>query len=262
MVAMMNKVALITGSTGGIGLGIAKQLASKGASIIVHGLSKSDDALQLCEDLRTQYKTTVNFVGADLASVSQIETMMKTVQEQFGGADIIVNNAGIQHVDSVEKFPVEMWDKVIQVNLSSVFHTTRLGLPLMRQKNWGRIVNIASVHGLVASLNKTAYVAAKHGLLGFTKATALETARTGVTVNAVCPGWVLTPLVAKQIEARAAAQNLSFEDAKQSLLLEKQPSGDFVTPEQLGDLVAFLCSDSASQIRGAAYTMDGAWTAQ
>lgn len=259
---MMNKVALITGSTGGIGLGIAKQLAAKGASIIIHGLGQSVDVEKLCDDLRSEYKTTVNFVGGDLGNVSEIETLMKTVETKFGGADIIVNNAGIQHVDPVDKFPVEMWDKVLQVNLSSVFHTTRLGLPLMREKNWGRIVNIASVHGLVASLNKSAYVAAKHGLIGFTKATALETARSGVTVNAVCPGWVLTPLVAKQIEARAVAQNLSFDDAKQSLLLEKQPSGDFVTPEQLGDLVAFLCSDSASQVRGVAYTMDGAWTAQ
>eukprot|EP00604_Paraphysomonas_vestita_P002107 CAMPEP_0174817854 /NCGR_PEP_ID=MMETSP1107-20130205/416_1 /TAXON_ID=36770 /ORGANISM="Paraphysomonas vestita, Strain GFlagA" /LENGTH=188 /DNA_ID=CAMNT_0016028939 /DNA_START=269 /DNA_END=835 /DNA_ORIENTATION=+ len=188
--------------------------------------------------------------------------MMKEINNNYGGVDILVNNAGIQYVSPIEEFPVEKWDQIIAINLSSVYHTTRLALPQMKQKNWGRIINIASVHGLVASVNKSAYVAAKHGVVGFTKVTALENAQTGITANAICPGWVLTALVEAQIQARATANNQTFEQAKISLLTEKQPSGEFVTTDQLGSLALFLSSDAASEIRGVAWQMDGGWTAQ
>jgi 3-hydroxybutyrate dehydrogenase len=188
--------------------------------------------------------------------------MMKDAISQFGSVDILVNNAGIQHVATIEDFPVERWDAVIAINLTSAFHTTRLALPVMQQKNWGRIINIASAHGLVASIGKSAYVASKHGIVGLTKVTALENAQTGITCNAICPGWVLTPLVQKQVDARTAANKISIEQAKRELLLEKQPSGEFVTPEQLGALAVFLCSDAAAQVRGVAWNMDGGWVAQ
>ena len=194
--------------------------------------------------------------------MADIETLFGRCESTHGGLDIVVNNAGIQYVAPVEKFPVERWDAIIALNLSAVFHGTRLALPTMKARNWGRIINIASAHGLVASAEKSAYVAAKHGVVGFTKSVALETARTGVTVNAICPGWVLTPLVQKQIDARMVEQKLSAEAAKASLLGEKQPSMEFVTPAQLGDLAAFLCSSGADQVRGAAWAMDGGWTAQ
>jgi 3-hydroxybutyrate dehydrogenase len=200
--------------------------------------------------------------NADMYKPLEIEAMMKFSAERFGGVDILVNNAGIQHVANVEDFPVEKWDAIIAINLSSAFHTTRLALPSMKTKNWGRIINIASVHGLVGSAQKSAYVAAKHGIIGFTKVTALETAHSGVTCNAICPGWVLTPLVQKQVDARAAQESVSNEVAKKNLLLEKQPSGEFVTPEQLGELAIFLSSDAASQVRGVAWNMDGGWVAQ
>ena len=187
---------------------------------------------------------------------------MQQAASEFGGVDILVNNAGIQYVSSIEDFPVEKWDAIIAINLTSAFHTTRLALPYMRQQNWGRIINLASVHGLVASAQKSAYVAAKHGLVGLTKTTALETATTGVTCNAICPGFVLTPLVQKQVDDRAARDGISNEEAKVSLLSEKQPSREFVTPDQLGALAVFFCSDAASQIRGVAWNMDGGWVAQ
>jgi 3-hydroxybutyrate dehydrogenase len=197
-----------------------------------------------------------------MSQANQIESMMTDVQARFGGADILVNNAGIQHVASIENFPIGRWDAVIAINLSSAFHTIRLNLPSMRAKNWGRIINLASAHGLVGSAGKSAYVAAKHGLVGLTKVTALETAQTGITANAICPGWVLTPLVQKQVDARAAAENISIDQAKRELLMEKQPSGEFVTPEQLGGLAVFLCSSAANQVRGVAWNVDGGWVAQ
>jgi len=187
---------------------------------------------------------------------------MQAAQQRFGGVDILVNNAGIQHVANIEDFPVDRWDAIIAINLSSAFHTTRLALPYMKQNNWGRIINLASVHGLVASAQKSAYVAAKHGIVGLTKVTALETAQTGVTCNAICPGWVLTPLVQKQVDARAQKEGLNNDAAKKALLLEKQPSAEFVTPDQLAALAVFMCSDAASQIRGVAWNMDGGWVAQ
>ena len=186
------------------------------------------------------------FHGADMSKPAQIEAMMQFAAERFGAVDVLVNNAGIQHVANIEDFPVEKWDAVIAINLCSAFHTTRLALPEMKRKNWGRIINIASAHGLVASVQKSAYVTAKHGIVGFTKVTALETARTGVTCNAICPGWTLTPLVQQQIDARARRDGISDEKAKQVIVAEKQPSGEFVTVEQLAGLAVFLCSDAAT----------------
>jgi len=202
------------------------------------------------------------FHGADMRQPSEIEDLIHTVQKTWGHIDILVNNAGIQHVSSIEEFPIEKWDDVIAINLSSSFHTTRLVLPGMRDRNWGRIVNIASVHGLVASANKSAYVAAKHGLVGLTKVTALETATTGITCNAICPGWVLTPLVQQQVDAKAQAMNLSVAEATKLLLSEKEPSMQFTTPEELGALAVFLCSTAGNNVRGVAWNMDGGWAAQ
>jgi 3-hydroxybutyrate dehydrogenase len=204
----------------------------------------------------------VDYHGADMSKPSEIEAMMHAAEKCFGAVDILVNNAGIQHVANVEDFPVDRWDAIIAINLSSAFHTTRMALPGMKQRNWGRIINLASVHGLVASAQKSAYVAAKHGIVGLTKVTALETAQTGVTCNAICPGWVLTPLVQKQVDARAEKDQVNNEEAKKRLLSEKQPSGEFVTPDQLAALAVFFCSPAATQIRGVAWNMDGGWVAQ
>lgn len=251
------KTALITGSTSGIGLGIAQSLAKAGARIILNGfgdVEAAKDAIDAC-GVRAGYH------GADLSDAGQIEEMMRYAEREFGGVDILINNAGIQHVSPIEHFPVEKWNAILAINLSSVFHTTRLALPSMRAQNWGRIINIASVHGLVASKDKAAYVAAKHGVVGFTKTTALETAQTGITCNALCPGWVLTPLVQQQIDKRIA-EGADPSDAREALLAEKQPSRAFVTPEQLGELALFLCSQGAAQVRGAAWNMDGGWVAQ
>ena len=251
------KTALVTGSTSGIGLGIAGVLAKAGAQLILNGFGDSE----LARDEIAKRGKTPGYHDADLRDVLQIEALMRYAESQFGGVDILVNNAGIQHVAPVDAFPVEKWNDIIAINLSSVFHTSRLALPAMREKNWGRIINIASVHGLVASKEKSAYVAAKHGVVGFTKSLALETARTGITANTICPGWVLTPLVQQQIDKRIA-DGVPPEHAREQLLAEKQPSGEFVTPEQLGELALFLCSDSAVNVRGAAWNMDGGWVAQ
>ena len=204
----------------------------------------------------------VAYHGADMSKPAEIEDLMQFAAAQFGQVDILVNNAGIQHVALVEEFPVEKWDAIIAINLTSAFHTTRLALPAMKKSNWGRVINIASAHGLVASASKSAYVASKHGIVGFTKSLALETARTGVTSNAICPGWVLTPLVQKQIDARAAAQGISVAAAQEELLAEKEPSLQFTTPEELGELAVFFCSPAGNNVRGVAWQMDGAWTAQ
>ena len=251
------KTALVTGSTSGIGLGIARVLAKAGAQLILNGFGDSESAREEIAQLGKK----PGYHDADLRDVLQIEAMMRYAESQFGGVDILVNNAGIQHVAPVDAFPVEKWNDIIAINLSSVFHTSRLALPAMREKNWGRIINIASVHGLVASKEKSAYVAAKHGVVGFSKSLALETARTGITANTICPGWVLTPLVQQQIDQRIA-EGVPPELARDRLLAEKQPSGEFVTPEQLGELALFLCSDGAVNVRGAAWNMDGGWVAQ
>jgi 3-hydroxybutyrate dehydrogenase len=258
---MLNgKTALVTGSTSGIGLGIAKALAAQGANIIVNGFGDADAAK--AEIAQAGQGIRVGYHGADMSKAAEIEDMMRYAQSDFGGADILVNNAGIQHVAAIEDFPPERWDAIIAINLTSAFHTTRLALPGMKQKDWGRIINVASTHGLVASAQKSAYVASKHGIVGFTKVTALETAQTGVTANAICPGWVLTPLVQKQVEARAQKEGIPVEQAKRELVLEKQPSGQFVTPDELGALAVFLSSEAARQVRGAIWNMDGGWVAQ
>jgi len=260
--ALKGKTALVTGSTSGIGLGIARTLAAQGANIVFNGFGDAGEIDSLQADVTREYGIRTAYHNADMSKPSEIAAMMQFAAEKFNGIDILVNNAGIQHVANIEDFPVEKWDAIIAINLSSSFHTTRLVLPSMKARNWGRIINIASVHGLVGSAQKSAYVAAKHGIVGFTKVTALESAHTGVTCNAICPGWVLTPLVQKQVDARAMQEGISNDAAKRSLVAEKQPSGEFVTPEQLGALALFLCSDAASQVRGVAWNMDGGWVAQ
>jgi len=259
---LKGRTALVTGSTSGIGLGTARALARQGANLLINGFGDPAQIELLRSGLAAEFGVQVAYDGADMSRPDQIETMIASAAKRFGAVDILVNNAGIQHVAPVDSFPVDRWDAVIAINLSSVFHTIRCALPAMKARGWGRIVNIASAHGLVASVEKAAYVAAKHGVVGLTKVVALETARTGITCNAICPGWVLTPLVQKQIDARAQSQGLSPEDAKVALLSEKQPSLEFVTPEQIGEMVLFLCSDAAQQIRGAAWSVDGGWTAQ
>ncbi len=252
------KTALVTGSTSGIGLGIATALADQGAAVILNGFGEVEAARARVGRAGGR----VGYHGADLGNAAEIDAMMAYAAAEFGGVDILINNAGIQHVASVEDFPVDRWDAILAINLTAAFHTTRRVLASMRARDWGRIINIASVHGLAASIHKAAYVAAKHGLLGLTKVIALETARTGVTCNALCPGWVLTPLVQRQVDDRATRDGVVEREARESLLLEKQPSGDFVTAEQVAATAVFLCSDAASQVRGAAWNVDGGWLAQ
>ena len=255
---LKGKTALVTGSTSGIGLGLAVALAKAGANVMLNGFG--DVAGAKAEVARLGGR--VGFHGADMSKPVEIEAMVRACEAEFGAVDILVNNAGIQHVANVEDFPVDRWDAIIAINLSSAFHSTRAALPGMKARNWGRVLNIASVHGLVASAQKSAYVAAKHGLVGFTKSAALECATSGVTHNAICPGWVLTPLVQKQVDARAAQAGVSQDEAKRQLLAEKQPSLQFTTPEQLGALAVFLCSPAADNIRGVAWNVDGGWVAQ
>jgi 3-hydroxybutyrate dehydrogenase len=255
---LKGKTALVTGSTSGIGLGLAKALAAQGANIVLNGFGDVEGPKAEVTALGVK----VAYHGADMSKPADIEDMMKFAGAQFGRVDILVNNAGIQHVAPVHDFPPEKWDAIIAINLSSAFHATRLALPAMRAANWGRIINVASVHGLVASAEKSAYVAAKHGLVGLTKTVALENATTGVTCNAICPGWVLTPLVQKQVDARAAAGRISNEEATKQLLGEKEPSMQFTSPEELGALAVFFCSDAAKNVRGVAWNMDGGWVAQ
>ncbi|MBC7599337.1 MAG: 3-hydroxybutyrate dehydrogenase [Polaromonas sp.] len=259
---LKGKTALVTGSTSGIGLGLASALAAQGANIVLNGFGDVEGPRAAIEALGVK----VAYHGADMSKPAEIEDMMRFAAAQFGQVDILVNNAGIQHVAKIENFPVERWDAVIAINLSSAFHATRLALPAMQAANggkgWGRIINVASVHGLVGSAEKSAYVAAKHGIVGLTKVTALENATTGVTCNAICPGWVLTPLVQKQVDAKAAAGGISNELAIQQLLGEKEPSMQFTTPEELGALAVFFCSPAGNNVRGVAWNMDGGWAAQ
>ncbi len=255
---LKGKTALVTGSTSGIGLGIAKALAAQGANIVLNGFGDVEGPKAEISALGVK----VAYHGADMSKAGEIEAMMQSAADTFGRVDILVNNAGIQHVARIEDFPVERWDAIIAINLTSAFHATRLALPAMKAANWGRIINVASVHGLVASAEKSAYVAAKHGIVGLTKVTALENATSGITCNAICPGWVLTPLVQKQVDAKAAALGLSNEEAKKVLLGEKEPSMQFTTPEELGALAVFFCSPAANNVRGVAWNMDGGWAAQ
>jgi 3-hydroxybutyrate dehydrogenase len=259
---MKGKAAIVTGSTSGIGLGVARALAADGADILLNGFGDRAAIENLVSEMKSQYRNKVAYSAADMSKPAEVAGMVEQASRELGRVDILVNNAGIQHTAPVEEFPPEKWDAVIAINLSAAFHAIRVALPHMKARNWGRIVNIASAHGLVASAQKVAYVAAKHGLLGITKVVALETARTGITCNAICPGWVLTPLVQKQIDDRAARERIPLERARVELLAEKQPSLEFATPEQIGAAVVFLCSEAAAQIRGAALPIDGGWTAQ
>ena len=255
---LTGKTALVTGSTSGIGLGIALALARQGARVMLNGFGDVDGALA---EVRA-FDPQAQHDGADMGKPEQIEAMVRRCEREMGRLDILVNNAGIQYVARIEDFPPERWDAIIAINLSSAFHAMRAALPGMKQRDWGRIVNVASTHGLVASVEKSAYVAAKHGIVGLTKVAALENATTGVTVNAICPGWVLTPLVQKQVDARAAQDGIDQAEAKRRLLGEKQPSMQFTTPEQLAELTLFLCSPAADNVRGVAWQVDGGWTAQ
>ena len=259
---LKGKNALVTGSTSGIGLGIARALAAKGCHIMLNGFG-DPEAIEACrQQMSTDFGVAVAYCSADMSRPDEIAGLIEATVQQLGGLDILANNAGIQHTAPVEDFPSERWDAIIAVNLSSAFHTIHHALPLMREKGWGRIINTASVHGLVASVNKAAYVTAKHGLVGLTKVVALETAGTGITSNAICPGWVRTELVEPQIVARAKTLGVDIEEGGRSMLAEKQPSRQFVTVEQLGEVVVFLCSPAANQITGVALPVDGGWTAQ
>ena len=253
---LTGKRALVTGSSQGIGFALAQGLAAAGAQIVLNGR----DAGKLAEAAaRIPGAATLAFDATDHDAV---RNAVDCFEAEVGPIDILVNNAGIQHVASIEDFPVERWDAIIAINLTSAFHTSRLALPAMQAANWGRIINVASVHGLVGSAQKSAYVAAKHGIVGLTKVTALENAASGVTCNAICPGWVLTPLVQKQVDAKAAERGITNEEAKRLLLGEKEPSMQFTTPEELGELAVFFCSPAANNVRGVAWNMDGGWTAQ
>ena len=259
---LKGKQALVTGSTSGIGLGIARSLAAQGASITLNGFGDPAEIERLRASMASEFGVDVAYANADLTKPAEIETLVRGIEARAGAIDILVNNAGIQFVSPVEQFPDDRWDAIIAINLSSAFHATKAALPGMRKAGWGRIINVASAHGLVASADKSAYVAAKHGIVGLTKTVALETAGSGITCVAICPGWVLTPLVQKQIDARAAAEKLSPEAAKAALLSEKQPSKEFATPEQIGETALFLCSSAADQITGSTIALDGGWLAQ
>ncbi len=259
---LRNKTAIVTGSTSGIGLGIAHALAQQGANVVLNGFGERPAIDALVAQMTSEYKIDVTYSSADMSSSKQVGQMIAQCADQFGGVDILVNNAGIQFTAPVEEFPDEKWEQILAINLSSAFYGSKAALPHMRRRGWGRIINIASAHGLVASATKSAYVAAKHGLLGLTKVVALETARSSITCNAICPGWVLTPLVQKQIDDAAKRDGISNDEAKAKLLAQKQPSLEFASPEQIGAIAIFLCSSAADQIRGASISVDGGWTAQ
>lgn len=259
---LKGKVALVTGSTSGIGLGIATAFAQQGADIVLNGFGDAADIEKVRAGLADKHGVKVIYDGADLSKGEAVRGLVENTVRQLGRIDILVNNAGIQHTALIEDFPVEKWDAILALNLSAVFHGTAAALPHMKKQGFGRIINIASAHGLVASANKSAYVAAKHGVVGFTKVTALETAGQGITANSICPGWVRTPLVEKQITALAEKNGVDQETAARELLSEKQPSLQFVTPEQLGGTAVFLASDAAAQITGTSVSVDGGWTAR
>jgi len=259
---LKGKSAVVTGSTSGIGRAVAEALANAGANVMLNGFGDKTEIENLRAGLAQRAQVKVLYHGADMTKPGDIVDLIKTAESSFGAVDIVVNNAGTQHVSPIEDFPPEKWNAIIAINLSSAFHTIRTALPGMKKRRWGRIINIASVHGLVASAQKVAYVAAKHGIVGLTKVVALETATCGVTCNAICPGWVKTPLVVKQIEDRAAANKISLEEAGIQLLSDKMPSLTFVKAEEIGALAVFLSSPAAAPITGAAIPIDGAWTAQ
>lgn len=259
---LKGKTALVTGSTSGIGLATARALAADGANIMLNGFGDKDAIEKERAALEKEFGIKARYSPADMSKPAEIAAMIAATEKEFGALDVLVNNAGIQHVASIEDFPVEKWDAVIAINLSSAFHTIHAAIPAMKKRKWGRIINIASAHGLVASAQKVAYVAAKHGIIGITKVVAVEAANDGITCNAICPGWVLTPLVQKQIDARAQASGHAPRDAEIALLSEKQPMHSFTKPESIGALAVFLCSDGAATITGSSYSIDGGWTAQ
>ncbi len=259
---LKGKTALVTGSTGGIGLGIARALAAEGADIAMNGFGDAGQIEALRAGIEGEFGVRAVFVAGDLGVPAQIAAMVTAAEGALGKVDILVNNAGIQFVAPIEGFPEEQWDKVIAINLSGVFHGMKAVIPGMRARGWGRIINIASAHGLVASAQKVAYVAAKHGVVGMTKVAAIELAGSGATCNAICPGWVLTPLVEKQLQARAAETGQGIEAVKQSVLAEKQPMREFSTPAQIGASAVFLCSEGARTITGISLSVDGGWVAQ
>ena len=259
--ALKGKVALITGSTSGIGLGIARALAAEGAHIMLNGFGEAEDIEALRASLAKEFAIKVAYNGADLSKPDQVAALVKDTTEKLGRLDILVNNAGIQFTAPVEEFPEAKWDAIIAINLSAVFYGMKAAIPVMKKQKWGRIINIASAHGLVASPHKVAYVAAKHGVVGATKVAGIETANDGITVNAICPGWVLTPLVQKQLEDRAKEAGTDVEEEKKKMLQETQPMLKFSTPEEIGALAVFLCSDGAATITGAPISIDGGWLA-
>ncbi len=259
--SLKGKTAVVTGSNSGIGLGVARELARLGANVALNSFTDRDEDRRLAADLAAETGAQVAYIQADMSDGAQCRALIAAAADRFGGVDILVNNAGIQHVARIDEFPTEKWDAIIAINLSSVFHTTAAALPLMRKAGWGRVVNIASAHGLTASPFKSAYVAAKHGVVGFSKVTALETAEEPITCNAVCPGYVLTPLVEAQIPDTMEKYGMDRETVIREVMLQRQPSRQFATVEQLGGTVAFLCSDAAEQITGTTISVDGGWTA-
>jgi len=259
--SLKDKVSLVTGSTSGIGLGIARALAGAGSAIVLNGFGKPEEIEAAQESVAKDFGVEADYSGADMSNPVSIAEMIETTLRKFGRLDILVNNAGIQHVAPLQEFPVAKWDAIIAINLSSAFHTTRLSLPSMIANKWGRIVNIASAHGLVGSPYKSAYVAAKHGILGLTKVTALEVAEQGITCNAICPGYVYTPLVEAQIEGQAMAHGIPREQVIREVLLAQQPNKRFATVDELGAFAVFLASDAASSITGTSIAVDGGWTA-
>ncbi len=255
--SLKGKTAVITGSNSGIGLGVAHELARAGANVVINSFTDNDDDHALAESIAKEHGVTARYIQADMSKPDQCRALV----EKAGACDILVNNAGIQYVAPVEEFPVEKWDAIIAINMSSAFHTTAIAVPMMREAGWGRVINIASAHGLTASPYKSAYVTAKHGVVGMTKTVALETARDPITANAICPGYVLTPLVEKQIPDTAKKYDMTEEEAKQKVILERQPSKEFATVEQIGGTAVFLCSGAAAQITGTTISVDGGWTA-
>jgi len=260
--SLKGKVALVTGSTSGIGLGIARELAAAGADIMLNGFGDPAAIEALRSELAGSASVRVGFDGADLSKPDAVAELIRHTQAELGSVDILVNNAGIQHTSPIASFPPERWDAVIAINLSAAFHAMQAAIPIMQKAGWGRIINIASAHGLVGSADKSAYVAAKHGIVGLTKVGAIELANAGVTVNAICPGWVLTPLVQAQINVRAEREGVGADRVAHQMLTEKQPMAQFTTPEGIGGLAVFLCSDAARTITGAALSIDGGWVAQ
>jgi 3-hydroxybutyrate dehydrogenase len=258
---LKDKVSLVTGSTSGIGLGIARALAAAGSAIVINGFGKPEDIESEKASISNDFGVPVSYSGADMSKPEAIAEMFDMVLGEFGAVDVLVNNAGIQHVEPIEAFPISKWDAILAINLSSAFHTTRLAIPGMVEKGWGRIINIASAHGLVASPFKSAYVAAKHGMVGLTKVTALEVAEKGITCNAICPGYVYTPLVEAQIGEQAAAHGIPREDVIRNVLLAQQPNKRFATTDELGGIALFLTSDAAASITGTTIAADGGWTA-